>query len=163
MLAPVLSNRVGRRCGDALNLDVTFDLERDEDEPLDRPLVPDASTLILAQDAAPESNQTAWTLVTAPTPSLLSTATAALTTPEIWNRIGGRVTAYDLEQNTVEVVQTTNVNYVATLPLSFTNIRLIAANWFSINNGVYAIALVLCAILLGIVTWALITPLGRNR
>lgn len=144
-------------------ININLDLGRGSEDPLERPLVPETSTLVLAQGRAPDSDETAWTLLTAPTPSLLSAATAALTSPEIWNRIGGRVTAYDLEQNTVEVVPATDVSYIATLPLSFTNMRLIAANWFSINNGVYAIALVLCAVLLGIVTWALITPLGRSR
>lgn len=146
---------------DAVNIDIDFG--DDLDDPLERPLVPDTTTLILAQGRAPDNDETAWTLLTAPTPSLLSTATAALSSREIWNRIGGSITAYDLEQNSVEVVPARDVSFIATLPLSFTNMRLIAANWFSINSGAYAIVLVICAVFLGMMTWALVSPLGRSR
>lgn len=120
-------------------------------------------TLVLAQGAAPDSDATAWTLVTAPTPGLLSTSMAAIAAPEAWTRIGGRITAFELNGGTVETVPAGAVAYLATAPLSFSNLRLIAANWFSINNGFYALALILFAVVLGFATWALVRPLGRQN
>lgn len=147
---------------EAITFNFDFEFGADEVDQLVAPLVASKASLIMAQAAAPTSEATAWTLVTAPTPALLSTSIAALSSPEVWTRIGGRLTAYELESNNVQVIQATNVAYVQTVPLTFGNLRLIAANWFSINNGVYAIALLLVAALLGFITWLLVTPLGRQ-
>ncbi|MEM8663085.1 MAG: cellulose biosynthesis cyclic di-GMP-binding regulatory protein BcsB [Pseudomonadota bacterium] len=124
--------------------------------------VPEDSTLLLAQAVAPGNSRTAWTLVTAPTPSLLSTSLAAIGTPEEWNRISGRITAYGLADNSINVIDATSIDYLATMPLSLTNARLIAANWFSMNSGVYAVVLVIVAFLLGVITYLVVTPLGRQ-
>jgi hypothetical protein len=142
---------------------VNFNVELDADDgELVAPLVAPQASIIMAQSAAPTSTTTAWTLVTAPTPALLSTSLAALSSPEVWTRLGGRLSAYDIESNTVQVIPAEDVDYVQTVPLTFGNLRLIAANWFSINNGVYAIALVLVAAMLGLVTWLLVTRVGRQ-
>ena len=146
-----------------VNFDIGLGGGSNEDAPVGQPLMSETTTLLLAQGRAPANEDTAWTLLTAPTPSLLSTATAALSSRDVWNTVGGRATGYDLERNEVETIAANDVSFIATLPLSFTNMRLIAANWFSINNGVYAIVLVLAAVFLGVVTWLLITPLGRTR
>lgn len=143
----------------AVNFNVSLG---DSDRLASMPLISDRSTLMLAQAPAPDNSDTAWTLVTAPTAGLLSASLASLSAPGEWRRIGGRITAYQLDDSQVQTVPVEQVSYLATLPLSFTNLRLIAANWFSINNGIYAIALILVAIVLGVVTWALVTPLGRR-
>ncbi|MEM7694593.1 MAG: cellulose biosynthesis cyclic di-GMP-binding regulatory protein BcsB [Pseudomonadota bacterium] len=147
---------------DALNLDLSFGEDSRQAEVEISP-VSEGATLLFAQAEAPNNANTAWTLVTAPTPGLLSTSMAAVSSPDQWTRIGGRITAYDLENNAVETVAVDSVGYLATLPLSFRNLRLIAANWFSINNGFYALALIAIAVLLGLVTWLLVSPLGRKN
>ncbi|WP_420394139.1 cellulose biosynthesis cyclic di-GMP-binding regulatory protein BcsB [Acuticoccus sp.] len=149
-------------------LRAALDLELDRGtttvgEAFTAPLVAPDSTLVMAQAPAPAGDRAAWTLVTAPTAELLSTSLAALTAADVWERIDGRVTAYALETNEVEVIPVERVSYIATLPLSFTNIRLIAANWFSLNNGVYAIALVIVALAFGVLSRFLVRPLGRRN
>lgn len=160
LVSRVFSNIVDSVRG-AVNLD--FAVGSAGDSSLGMALISDDATLLMAQSQAPANPDTAWTLVTAPTPQLLSTSMAALSAPEEWQRIGGRITAYELESNDLTTVPVDRVSYLATLPLSLANIRLIAANWFSINNGVYAIALVVMAFFLGLATWALIRPLGRRN
>lgn len=154
-------NNVLRPIREAFNFN--FDLFTEGDDNLSPGAIPDAASLVLIQNEAPNNEKTAWTLVTAPTPSILSTSMAALTAPGVWDQISGRASAFTLESNSVDSIRATRVSYVATLPLSFGNMRLIAANWFSINNGVYAIALVVAAFLLGFITWVLVRPLGRRN
>ncbi|WP_157961549.1 cellulose biosynthesis cyclic di-GMP-binding regulatory protein BcsB [Acuticoccus kandeliae] len=151
-----------RSAREAVKFNLNFG-QREDEMRFAEPVISENASLLMAQSAAPENRDTAWTLVTAPTPALLSTSMAALSSPENWNRIGGRITAYDLDNNAVQVVPVENVSYLATLPLSFGNLRLIAANWFSINNGIYAAALILVAVFLGIITWLFVTPLGRRN
>ncbi len=146
----------------AINLNIDFSGSNPIDE-VDVTPIPDSATLLMAQSASPQNTETAWTLITAPTAGLLSASTAAITSPDQWRQIGGRITAYDLENNAVETIAAEKVSYLATLPLSFSNFRLIAANWFSLNNGIYSIALILIATLLGVVTYLLVTPLGRKN
>ncbi|MBJ3777694.1 cellulose biosynthesis cyclic di-GMP-binding regulatory protein BcsB [Acuticoccus mangrovi] len=157
-----LINDAFRSLRDSININLDLNFGEEEDE-FAAPVLSEGASLIIAQAASPNNSDAAWTLITAPTAGLLSTSMAAVTSSEIWTRIGGRMSAYDLENNSVQVVPADQVSYLATVPLSFTNLRLIAANWFSINNGVYAVALVIMALVLGIVTWALITPLGRHN
>ncbi|MCF3931933.1 cellulose biosynthesis cyclic di-GMP-binding regulatory protein BcsB [Acuticoccus sp. M5D2P5] len=155
-------NQAKNKVREAIKLNITFG--RNEDAlGMAAPMISENASLVMAQGQAPDNPQTAWTLVTAPSPALLSTSMAAISSPDMWDRIGGRITAYDLESNSVEVVPVDQVSYLATLPLSFGNLRLIAANWFSINNGVYAIALVAVGIFLGFITWVFVTPLGRRN
>ncbi|WP_075222272.1 cellulose biosynthesis cyclic di-GMP-binding regulatory protein BcsB [Acuticoccus yangtzensis] len=147
----------------AFNLNFDFDLNifgNGTDE-LTPGSIPDSASLLMVQSVAPDNNSAAWTVVTAPNAGLLSTSIAAVTIPEAWDQISGRAAAFTLETNAVDTVRANKVSYIATLPPSFTNMRLIAANWFSINNGVYAIALVIAAVLLGFVTWLLVRPMGR--
>lgn len=155
-------SRTVRRLGEALNVGGLTGIATSPERAA-APTVPDGTTLLMAQAAAPASSTTAWTLVTAPSAGLLSTSMAALSAPEIWTRIGGRITAYELNDNRVTTVAVEEVGYLATVPLSFSNLRLIVANWFSINNGIYALGLLGAAMFLGIMTWVLVRPLGRQN
>ncbi|RAI03025.1 hypothetical protein DLJ53_00355 [Acuticoccus sediminis] len=146
-----------------LNFDFDFSFMNAARNEIPAGSIPAGASLLMVQNNAPGNENAAWTLVTAPSPSLLSTSIASLTTPDVWDKISGRATAYTLETNEVDTVRAARVSYIATMPLSFTNMRLIAANWFSINNGVYAIAVVIAAFFLGLITWALVRPMGRNN
>lgn len=124
--------------------------------------IPESTTLLLVQAPAPTNPKTAWTLVTAPTPSLLSTAMASISAPDEWDRIGGRLAAFDVETHTVETLPAGRVSYLATVPWSFQNLRLIAANWLSLNDTIYVLALVATAVVLGLLTYALVSFMGRK-
>ncbi len=147
----------------SLNFDLDFSFLTDGQETLRPGSIPAGASLLLVQNTAPDNPSAAWTLITAPSPGLLSTSIAALSTPDVWDQISGRAAAYTLETNEVDTVRATSVSYITTLPLSFGNMRLIAANWFSINNGVYAVVLVLAAFLLGFMTWLLVRTMGRKN
>lgn len=121
------------------------------------------ATLVVAQSLAPGgAGDAAWTVLTAPTAELLSASLAAVTAPELWTQVGGRLTTYSLDDGDVHTLHAERVSYVATLPLSFANARLIAANWFSLHWRVYVLVLVAAAVLLGVATWALVRPMGRK-
>ncbi len=120
------------------------------------------TTLILAQAAAPQEPRTAWTLVTAPTPGMLSASVAAATAEDTWSRMDGRLAAFSLETGVVTTIPAREVTYIATAPLSFGNLRLVAANWFSLNDGIYAVATVLAGLLLAIATAAFVRRSGRT-
>lgn len=123
----------------------------------------EGASLIMAQIPAPLNDKTAWTLVSAPTAGLLAGSVASLTTPQNWDRVDGQITAFDLENDRVNHIAPRSVSYLVTVPMSFSNIRLFAANWLSLHTGVYALGLVLAAVLLGITTWRLVTTVGRHN
>ncbi|WP_026319174.1 cellulose biosynthesis cyclic di-GMP-binding regulatory protein BcsB [Amorphus coralli] len=143
--------------------DVSFAAITAGDMEEDGPAISEQATLIIAQAAAPQSVDNAWTLVTAPTPALLSAGVAALSAAERWDRMGGRLSAFQVESEAVQTLPAENPTFLVTEALSFQNIRLIAANWFSINNGIYAIVMILAAVFLGIFTHRVIEPMGRKK
>ncbi|MDQ0317215.1 hypothetical protein J2S73_003692 [Amorphus orientalis] len=125
-------------------------------------VISDQATLVVAQATAPQSEDQAWTLVTAPNPALLSAGMAALSAERQWNRLGGRLTAFELDDDSVDTFPAESPVFIVTQPLSFENMRLIAANWFSLNNGIYAIVLIAAAVALGFATHSVIRPMGRK-
>lgn len=125
--------------------------------------LPDTTTLVIAQASAPEASQEAWTLVTAPNAPLLSRSLASLGSRPQWNDVRGRLSGFDLANATVTSQAAGNVSYFATLPLTFGNIRLIAANWLSLNTGVYTVVLILVGCALGLLSWLLFRPMGRHN
>ena len=124
--------------------------------------LPNDITVLVTQAGAPAQERSAWTLVTAPNGAALSASIAGLTAAESWDAIKGRAAGYSLADGLVTTVPARDVSYRATMPLSFTNVRLIAANWFSLHNGYYVIALVATAAVLGALTYLLVVPMGRR-
>ncbi|GAB5373705.1 MAG: cellulose biosynthesis cyclic di-GMP-binding regulatory protein BcsB [Acuticoccus sp.] len=121
------------------------------------------TSLILSQASAPQAPDAAWTLVTAPTGPLLSQSVTALGARHGWHDINGQTAGFEAQTGTVTTIQPRDVTYLATLPLTLGNVRLIAANWFSLNTGIYAVALIVVGIALGILTWLLFRPMGRHN
>ncbi|MGX1097063.1 cellulose biosynthesis cyclic di-GMP-binding regulatory protein BcsB [Amorphus sp. MBR-141] len=142
--------------------DVSFDALSNRNGTDAGPQVMEQATLIIAQAAAPQSVDDAWTLVTAPTPALLSASVASISASGQWDRMGGRLSAFQFDSDAVQVMPAENPVFIVTEPLSFQNMRLIAANWFSLNNGIYALVMIFAAVVLGVFTHRVIQPMGRK-
>jgi hypothetical protein len=102
-----------------------------------------------------------WTVLAARSPEALLGDTAHMTAPEIWSRIGGRVTSFLPATRTLQIQPVENIEFFPTQPLTLTNARLVAANWMSSNILVYAVGLALSCVLLGLGTFAWVRGLGR--
>lgn len=118
--------------------------------------------LIMAQQSSPSGART-WTMVSAPNPSLLGDGMRILGTQEGWNRIGGQITTVDVADRSVERIPVATFDFFATQPPSFTNYRLIAANWLSANTLSFAAALFALCVLLGLATSILLSVFGRQK
>lgn len=121
-----------------------------------------SASLVVAQQASPAGTGT-WTLVTAPSASLLNEGVRSLTQQAMWMQMGGRVTTVDAAAQEVEAVPVSRFSFVETQPFSFSNYRLILANWMSANALAYALLVTLLAIGLGFATALLLGSLGRRQ
>lgn len=119
-------------------------------------------SLVVAQGPSPGGDGL-WTVVTAPDAQVLRRATGQLTTPRNWSRIDGAITTLGGDGLTVETVPVSTLSFVQSQPASFTNYRLIAANFLSSNILSYSLFLVLACLLLGVTTSGLLSRLGRRR
>lgn len=122
---------------------------------------PDGAGLLLAQ-GAPQSGQTSWTVLTAPTRETLQSTTELLVRPENWSRVEGQVATYWPATGAVEVVPLAGADIVFTEPATPTNLRMVATNWLSKNLLVYGGLLLGLCILLGIATSWLLKSVGRQ-
>ena len=126
----------------------------------DAPFDPsDRATLVVVQ--SPKSAGRQWTMVAGRSTDELVAGVEAITTANFWVGLNGRVAAYDQATGVVSVAPKAE-RYTFTSGFSIDNIRLIAANWLSVNIVAYAIALVLLCCILGICTSALLSRLGRR-
>ncbi|MFC4175678.1 cellulose biosynthesis cyclic di-GMP-binding regulatory protein BcsB [Microvirga sp. GCM10011540] len=121
---------------------------------------PQRSTLLLAQNRTEGAGT--WTLVTARTEESLAQETARLAAPMLWSQVAGRAAALEPSEEKLAVQPIDDFIFVQTLPLSFWNLRLVAANWMSINILQYALLMVACCTLLGAATYVLLSRLGRR-
>ena len=120
------------------------------------------TSLVLAQIHAPTQGAWTWTVATAPTTAALLSGIEGITAPQTWRTVRGSVAGYQEGSGVVQDFTPAARYYVQTVPFSFENARLIAANWFSLNVLEYAVALILSAASLGIITWVLIRQIGRE-
>jgi hypothetical protein len=118
------------------------------------------SGLILAQGNAAFGPKV-WTILAGRSSEALVRDTARITDPEVWSRIGGRVTAFLPSTQTLQIQPVENLEFFPTQPWTVTNVRLIAANWMSSNILAYALALALSCVFLGLGTFAWVRGLGR--
>lgn len=121
---------------------------------------PQRSTLLLAQGY--EDGAGTWTLVTARTEEDLANQMARLTVPMLWSQVSGQAAALEPGEAKLEIKAVVNSNFVQTRPFSLLNLRLVAANWMSINILQYALIMVACCIVLGVATHLLLSRLGRR-
>ncbi|MEZ2128559.1 MULTISPECIES: cellulose biosynthesis cyclic di-GMP-binding regulatory protein BcsB [unclassified Sinorhizobium] len=121
-----------------------------------------ADTLMIAQGTSPDGGGT-WTIVTAPMAKDLRQGINTLTEQENWPQIVGHITTYAAATGKVEIVPVTRFDFDPTVAPSFSNYRLIVANWLSTNVLSYALLLVILAVLLGLATSGMLSNLGRRR
>lgn len=131
--------------------------------PGEEPLVAPADTarFLVAQGDSPDEGAT-WTVLSAPTGADLKAGMVAIAQNERWQQIEGYAS---LDSKDVEALDTRPVNrtrFVATQPWTFSNMRLVAANWLSSNILAYAVVFCVLSILLGIATSGLLRRFGRG-
>lgn len=125
----------------------------------DTPYTPAADAVVISQTRQAEGG--IWTLLTAASPSALLTGTERLMDTTIWREIGGRVSALSPADQNVTTVPATAVSIIVPEPISPTNLRRIAANWFSANILYFTLAIVVGAVLLMLLTSRMLTRIGR--
>ena len=125
----------------------------------DAPFDPsDRATLVVVQ--SPTSSGRQWTMVAGRNTEDLVAGVEAITAASLWSGLNGRVASYDRTTG-VESIAPTAERLTFTGGFSIQNLRLVAANWLSVNIVAYAIAVVLLCCILGICTSALLSRLGR--
>ncbi|MGN7293045.1 cellulose biosynthesis cyclic di-GMP-binding regulatory protein BcsB [Rhizobium sp. SAFR-030] len=127
------------------------------------PFQPTANqTLILAQSRGDAGNGT-WTVVTAPDTGTLRSGVEAVTMPENWQKVTGRLVAYNEKAQTMAALPVSRVSYIETAPASLDNYRMVMANWLSTNILIYSVALIVLLMLLGVFTSSLLSKFGRRK
>ncbi|MGO4706239.1 cellulose biosynthesis cyclic di-GMP-binding regulatory protein BcsB [Microvirga sp. 2MCAF38] len=121
---------------------------------------PQRATLLLAQDDS--EGEGTWTVMTARTESELADSTARMTEPGLWPQVSGRIVTLGADDGWIETQPVRSFTFVQTQPFSLFNLRLVAANWMSINILQYALLLVVCCAALGGTTYFLLKRLGRK-
>ncbi len=116
--------------------------------------------LAVAQHEAPSGQGDTWTLVLAPTGEALRSSVRALTAPDLWDQLDGRVATLDPSSAKLATVQPQSDYLISTAPLSLGNARLIAAGWFSRKIDVFVLCSLLLAIALGAATAAAVKRYG---
>ncbi|MDV3253167.1 cellulose biosynthesis cyclic di-GMP-binding regulatory protein BcsB [Devosia sp. BK] len=127
--------------------------------PPDTPYVPGAEAVVVSQTHQPEGG--VWTFLTSTSPATLRAGTERLIDTVMWREIAGRVSALAPGDNEVTSVPAEMVSIVVPEPFSPTNLRRIAANWFSGNILYFTFAIVLGAVLLMLMTSRMLTRIGR--
>ncbi|MFJ5370597.1 hypothetical protein ACIPIA_15390, partial [Bosea sp. CER48] len=120
----------------------------------------EGTELVAAQAADPDTAQL-WTAFVARREDALESTVDRVVSPGNWAGMAGKITAFRGSQE-AHVISADKVSFVMTRPFSLANMRLVLANWMSSNIGIYALALLLACIGLGIGTWAMIGRMGRR-
>jgi hypothetical protein len=119
------------------------------------------SAILLAQATNPTGDG-AWTLLTAPSSSLLREGAKTLTAQRQWSTVAGHIVSYDVKTGTLRAQDVTTFSFLPTQPFSIANLRLIAANWLSENILAYSLLLLATCLLLGLATARLVSRIGRQ-
>jgi len=119
------------------------------------------ASLLVASNISPAGTGS-WTLVSAPTVGALREGMNELTSRANWRQMGGHITTLNPATNGVSRIPTEEFEFVETIPFSFKNYRLIAANWLSSNALSYGFALTVLSIALGLATAGLLGTFGRR-
>lgn len=118
------------------------------------------ASLLLAQGN--NDRDGTWTVLTGRTEESLADDTARLTKPMTWPQVAGHVATLEASHDRVEIKPISSFAFVQTQAFSLRNLRLVAANWMSINILQYAALLVGFCIILGVATYFLLHRLGRK-
>jgi len=118
-------------------------------------------SFMLAQGLSP-GGEGVWTLATAPAIDTLRSGVKSMTELKRWTGLSGRIATYDPATDKVETIVAEQQTFFITGPATFSNWRLIAANWLSSNTLSYALVFIGFLSLLGWVTFFLLRGLGRK-
>jgi hypothetical protein len=119
-------------------------------------------TLAMSQSIDGDTARDLWTVVTAPNSAALAEATACLVDPRVSPRIEGARAMLDITGARVETTPADDPRFIVTRPLSFANLRLIAAGWMSLHRSAYvALAIVAVALFAWSAQW-LTRNVGRR-
>ncbi|MET3650219.1 cellulose biosynthesis cyclic di-GMP-binding regulatory protein BcsB [Phyllobacterium ifriqiyense] len=121
-----------------------------------------SATLLVAQRSNPAGDGL-WTLVTSPTDDQLLEGLVSLTRQDHWLNLKGHISTYKAGTDVMQDVPVGEFTFVATQPLSVSNVRLIIANWLSANVLSFSLLLLVVSGLLGIATSRLLSNFGRHR
>jgi hypothetical protein len=122
---------------------------------------PRSAQLIMAQESDPTGLGT-WTAVLAPDATQLDESMQQISSREEWQKLGGRIAIYSGPDKEMGRVPVSWFRFMPTTDISFSNARLIAANWLSDNIMSYALLLAAGSLLLGLATGGLLSLLGRR-
>lgn len=124
---------------------------------------PSQSEAILVAQGTNPANTGVWTVVSAPTGAGLADGAATLADHRVWARLDGKIATLGNDLRTISTKPVATFSLIESQPLSFSNYRLIAANWLSANILSYSVLLVVGCVLLGVGTSGLLSRLGRRR
>ena len=121
----------------------------------------DDARFVIAQGDSPEKTGT-WTVLSAPTGADLRAGMEAVAQEERWRQLSGYASLDGKAAEELDTRPVSSTRFVATQPLSFSNMRLVAANWLSSNILAYAVVFCILSVLLGIATSGLLRRFGRE-
>jgi hypothetical protein len=116
--------------------------------------------LIVAQSVDPQT-RTPWTAFVVRREEGLQDTVGRLTRPGNWTALSGRITSFQGTRG-FQTIAADRVSYMMTRRFTLANMRLVTANWMSANIAIYALALLICCVALGIGTFAMLGRLGRR-
>ncbi len=122
---------------------------------------PKSAHLLVAQESDP-TGQGTWTAVLAPDSAQLNDSMQQISAREEWEKMSGRIAVYSGAEEDMGSVPVSWFRFMPTQELSFSNARLITANWLSDNIMSYALLLAAGSVLLGLATGGLLSLLGRR-
>ncbi|TNM66123.1 cellulose biosynthesis cyclic di-GMP-binding regulatory protein BcsB [Aliirhizobium smilacinae] len=122
---------------------------------------PKSAHLLVAQESDP-TGQGTWTAVLAPDSTQLNESMREIASREEWEKMSGRIAIYSGAEDEIGSVPVSWFRFMPTQSLSFSNARLITANWLSDNIMSYALLLAAGSVLLGLATGGLLNLLGRR-
>ncbi len=120
------------------------------------------TSLLIAQSARGATADDVWTLVTSPNSSVLAQSVECVSDPRVWRQVDGRLSILDDSDGAVSSLPPNKVRFVVTQPLSLSNVRLIAASWFSLNASAYVSLVLVVAFILAIATHGFVSNVGRR-
>jgi hypothetical protein len=122
---------------------------------------PKSAQMIIAQESDPTELGT-WTAIISPDGDALQQGMEAFSSRQSWEGLKGRITVYSGAEAEPETVPVSWFRFMPIQTISFSNARLIAANWLSDNIMSYGLLLAAVAVLLGLATGGLLSRLGRD-
>ncbi len=143
-------------------IDEAQTLVADGDEQAAKIIYQRDNSLLIAQSARGATADDVWTLVTAPNSSVLAESVECVSDPRVWRLVDGRISILNDSDGAVSSLPPKTVRFVVTQPLSLSNVRLIAAGWFSLNAGAYVSLVLVVAFLLAIATHGFVRNVGRR-